>query len=142
MAEGTILIVEDDENDLLLIRRSLKKARVSNPIAEARDGTEALDLLLDGAAPLPALPIVVLLDVKLPRVDGLEVLQRIRGDARTHTLPVVMVTSSDEQEDLLRSYDLGVNSYVRKPIDFAQFQDTVGLLGMYWALINRVPRVQ
>jgi two-component system response regulator len=139
MTKGTILIVEDDDNDLVLIRRSLQKARVSNLISVARDGVEALDMLLDGPAPLAELPMVVLLDVKLPRVDGLEVLQRLRSDARTRTLPVVMLTSSDEQEDLLRSYQLGVNSYVRKPIDFAQFQEMVGILGLYWSLINRTP---
>jgi two-component system response regulator len=86
------------------------------------------------------MPIVVLLDMKLPLVDGLEVLKRLRGDERTRALPVVILTSSDEQEDLLRSYRLGANSYVRKPIDFGQFQDTVGQLGLYWALVNRVPR--
>jgi two-component system response regulator len=142
MGEGTILIVEDDDNDLTLIQRALKKARVSNTVHVARDGVEALDLLLDGAATLAALPMVVLLDVKLPRVDGLEVLQRIRGDARTETLPVVMLTSSDEQEDVLRAYELGVNSYVRKPIDFVQFQDMLGQVGLYWVLINRIPDVE
>lgn len=140
MADGSILIVEDDDNDLLLIRRSLQKARVGNQIMIARDGVEALRVLLDGPAPLPDLPTVVLLDVKLPLVDGLEVLKRIRGEERTRALPVVMLTSSDEQEDLLRSYQLGVNSYVRKPIDFTRFQETVAQLGLYWALINRTPR--
>jgi CheY-like chemotaxis protein len=134
-----ILIVEDDDNDLLLIKRGLQKARISNTIHVARDGPEALDLLLDGPAPLPHMPIVVLLDMKLPRVDGLEVLARLRGDARTKTLPVVILTSSDEQEDLLRSYNLGVNSYVRKPINFNQFQEIIGQVGLYWSLINRVP---
>jgi two-component system response regulator len=142
VAEGTILIVEDDDNDLVLIQRSLQKARVTNVILVARDGVEALDLLLDGPPPLAEVPIVVLLDVKLPRVDGLEVLQRIRGDARTRTLPVVLLTSSDQQEDVLRGYALGVNSYVRKPIDFAQFQDMVGQVGLYWALINRIPHAE
>jgi two-component system response regulator len=116
------LIVEDDDNDLLLIKRGLQRARISNTLHVARDGVEALELLLDGPAPLPHLPIVVLLDMKLPRIDGLEVLERLRSDARTKTLPIVILTSSDEQEDLLRSYKLGVNSYVRKPIDFVQFQ--------------------
>jgi two-component system response regulator len=135
-----ILIVEDDDNDLLLIKRGLQKARISNVIHVARDGAEALDLLLDGPAPLPHLPIVVLLDMNLPMVDGLEVLTRLRADARTKTLPIVILTSSDEQEDLLRSYQLGVNSYVRKPIDFVQFQDTISHVGLYWSLINRVPQ--
>jgi CheY-like chemotaxis protein len=135
----SILIVEDDDNDLLLIKRGLHKARISNAIHVARDGAEALDLLLDGPAPLPHLPIVVLLDMKLPRVDGTEVLERLRADPRTKTLPIVILTSSDEQEDLLRSYKLGVNSYVRKPIDFIQFQETIASIGLYWSLINRVP---
>ena len=135
----SILIVEDDDNDLLLIKRGLQRARISNAILVARDGAEALDLLLDGPAPLPHLPIVVLLDMKLPRVDGLEVLARLRGAARTKTLPVVIMTSSDEQEDLFKSYALGVNSYVRKPIDFIQFQETIAQIGLYWSLINRIP---
>ncbi len=137
MAEGSILVVEDDDNDLVLIQRSLRRARVSNDIVVARDGVEALDILLDG--PRRLLPVVVLLDAKLPRVDGLEVLQRVRATERTRMLPVVMLTSSDEQEDVLRSYALGVNSFVRKPINFLQFQETVGTLGLYWSLINRRP---
>jgi len=137
-----ILIVEDDDNDLLLIKRGLQKARISNPIHVARDGADALQLLLDGPAPLRPLPIVVLLDMKLPFVDGLEVLERLRSAERTKTLPVVILTSSDEQEDLLRSYKLGVNSYVRKPIDFSKFQDTIGQVGLYWSLINRVPQAK
>ena len=140
MTEPLILVVEDDSDDLALIMRALGRARVSNRVRVVRDGVEACDYLLDGTAPLPELPIVVLLDVKLPRVDGLEVLQRIRGDERTRTLPVVMLTSSDEQEDLLRSYSLGANSYVRKPVEFAQFQEMIGQLGLYWVLINRTPR--
>ena len=140
MAGGPILIVEDDDNDLILIQRSLHKARVTNPLFIARDGVEALEFLLDGPSKMVELPIVVLLDVKLPKVDGLEVLQRIRSDSRTATLPVVMLTSSDEQEDLLKSYQLGVNSYVRKPIDFTLFQDMVAQIGLYWALINRIPQ--
>jgi CheY-like chemotaxis protein len=136
-----IMIVEDDDNDLLLIRRSLQKARISNGLCVARDGAQALDLLLDGPAPLRHLPIVVLLDMKLPLVDGLEVLARLRSAARTKTLPVVILTSSDEQEDLCRSYELGVNSYVRKPIDFSLFQETIAEIGLYWSLINRVPMV-
>jgi two-component system response regulator len=140
MSSGAILVVEDDDNDLLLIRRSLIKSRISNPILEARDGVEALDILLHGPSPLIELPAVVLLDVKLPRIDGIEVLRQLRAHSRTRTLPVVMVTSSDEQEDLLRSYDCGANSYARKPIDFRQFQAMVGQIGLYWALINRKPR--
>jgi two-component system response regulator len=135
-----IMVVEDDENDLLLIQRALRKARVSNAVHVARNGKEALDLLLDGELPLPRLPLVVLLDLKLPLVDGLEVLVRLRSNQRTRMLPVVMLTSSDEQEDIIRSYEHGSNSYVRKPIDFDAFQDTVGKLGLYWSLINKAPR--
>jgi len=140
MPDEVIMIVEDDENDLLLMQRSLMKARITNPITIARDGVDALNILLDAEPPLPALPTVVLLDVKLPRVDGVEVLARLRAAERTRTLPVVMLTSSDEQEDLVRSYKLGVNSYVRKPIDFIKFQEVIGHLGLYWTLINRMPR--
>jgi two-component system response regulator len=133
------MIVEDDPDDLLLIQRALRRARVENPSLIARDGAEALRLLI-GPDALPDLPIVVLLDLKLPLIDGMEVLRTVRSDPRTKALPVVILTSSDEQEDLLRGYDLGVNSYVRKPIDFAPFQEIVGQLGLYWVLINRIPR--
>ncbi len=135
-----IMVVEDDSDDLQLILRALRRGRVGNPVTVTRDGVEALDVLLDGPAPLAELPIVVLLDMKLPKLDGLEVLQRLRAAPRTRSLPVVILTSSDEQEDLMRSYALGVNSYVRKPIDFSQFQDTVAQLGLYWSLINLIPR--
>jgi two-component system response regulator len=134
------MVVEDDSDDLQLILRALRRGRVGNPVTVTRDGVEALDVLLDGPAPLAELPIVVLLDMKLPKLDGLEVLQRLRAAPRTRSLPVVILTSSDEQEDLMRSYALGVNSYVRKPIDFSQFQDTVAQLGLYWSLINLIPR--
>jgi two-component system response regulator len=107
-----------------------------------RDGAEALELLLDGPAPLEPLPILVLLDVNMPRVDGLEVLQRLRSHQRTAALPVVILTSSDQQEDLLRGYRLGVNSYVRKPIAFDAFLTMVGQIGLYWTLVNNVPRAQ
>jgi two-component system response regulator len=140
MGDGTILIVEDDADDLELMQRALRKAGVANTVIVTRDGVEALRVLLDGPAPLPDLPMVVLLDMKLPRLDGLEVLARIRGEARTRTVPVVILTSSDEQEDLLRGYDLGANSYVRKPIEFQRFQEVVANIGLYWVLINRTPR--
>jgi len=140
MAADAILIVEDDPDDLELIQRALRKARVNNVTAVARDGEEALRLLLDGPDRLESLPLVVFLDIKLPRIDGLEVLTQVRSSTRTKTLPVVILTSSDEQEDLLRSYDLGANSFVRKPIEFAAFQKTVAEVGLYWLLINRNPR--
>ena len=103
MSDEAIMVVEDDENDLVLIERSFRKARITNPITIARDGVAALNILLDGPTPLARLPAVVLLDVKLPRVDGMEVLERLRREGRTRLLPVVMLTSSDEQEDMLRS---------------------------------------
>jgi two-component system response regulator len=140
MLTDTILIVEDDADDLALIQRALRKARVNNTTVVARDGEEALQLLLDGPGRMETLPLVVFLDIKLPRVDGLEVLARVRSDIRTKTIPVVILTSSDEQEDLLRSYDLGANSFVRKPIEFVLFQKTVAEVGLYWLLINRNPR--
>jgi two-component system response regulator len=140
MDADSILVVEDDADDLALIQRALRKARMNNTTVVARDGAEALQLLLDGPVRMEPLPLVVFLDIKLPRVDGLEVLARIRSDIRTKTLPVVILTSSDEQEDLLRSYDLGANSFVRKPIQFVLFQKTVAEVGLYWLLINRNPR--
>ncbi len=140
MVDATILVVEDDSDDQMLIERALRRARVTNTIVVARDGAEAMELLFDGPRLMQELPMVVLLDMKLPRIDGLGVLARIRCEERTKSLPVVFLTSSDEQEDLVRSYELGANSYVRKPIEFARFQETVAQLGLYWVLINRTPR--
>ncbi len=139
MADGRVLIVEDDPDDEALILRALKSAHLSNPIDIARDGVEALAYCLgeDGAPPSHALPVVVLLDLKLPKIDGLEVLRRLKAAERTAHMPVVILTSSDEQEDILRSYQLGVNSYVRKPVDFQQFTAAVTQLGLYWTLINQ-----
>jgi two-component system response regulator len=138
-----ILLVEDSPDDAELTMRALRKGNVSNEIVLLRNGAEALDFLFGtGAQPGPAaanLPKVVLLDLKLPKVDGLEVLRRIRADARTHSLPVVILTSSDEQRDIVESYHLGANSYVRKPVGFAQFSEAVQQLGLYWVLINRPP---
>lgn len=139
MADGRVLIVEDDPDDEALILRALKSAHLSNPIDIARDGVEALAYCLgeDGAPPSHTLPVVVLLDLKLPKIDGLEVLRRLKAAERTAHMPVVILTSSDEQEDILRSYQLGVNSYVRKPVDFQQFTAAVTQLGLYWTLINQ-----
>jgi two-component system, response regulator len=141
MIDGTILLVEDDDDDRLLVLRALRKAGMTNEIRIARDGAEALALFAGefGPASDTALPTVVLLDLKLPKVDGLEVLRHLRADPHTKLLPIVMLTSSDEQEDILRSYELGVNSYVRKPVDFALFAETVIRLGLYWVLVNRPP---
>jgi two-component system response regulator len=140
MTPPPILMVEDDADDLELTQLALRDAKVANPLVVARDGVEALALLFgDGAEGVPIRPVVVLLDLKLPRVDGLQVLERIRGDARTRDLPVVVLTSSDEEEDRHRSYALHVNSYVRKPVDFDRFQAAVRQLGLYWTVLNEPP---
>jgi two-component system response regulator len=137
---GVILLVEDNDDDVALAVRAFDKSGVANEIVVARDGVEALDYLLPSDSrperPPAPLPEVVLLDLKLPRVDGLEVLRRIRGHERTRRLPVVVLTSSNEQRDIIISYDLGANSFVRKPVDFAQFLDAARQLGLYWLVLN------
>ena len=127
-----ILLVEDNPDDERLTIRALRRGRVTNPIQVARDGEEALTLLFSDNL----LPSVILLDLKLPKVDGLDVLKRIRGNERTQLLPVVVLTSSSEERDIIESYSLGANSYVRKPVDFDQFNNAVAQLGLYWVLIN------
>lgn len=144
MREGRILLVEDNPDDVELTRRAFRKVNLRNQLQVARDGQEALDLLLgppegDGRE-RPPLPTVVLLDLKLPKVGGLEVLRRIRADERTRFLPVVILTSSKEERDLVRGYELGANSYVRKPVAFDEFLDAVRQLGLYWLLLNERPR--
>ena len=141
---GVILVVEDNPQDATMTLRALKKHNVSNNIVLTHDGAEALEYLYGtgtyaGRDPSD-LPNVVLLDLKLPKVDGMQVLKRIRSEPVTKTLPVVILTSSDEQRDLVESYELGVNSFVRKPVDFAAFTEAVSQLGLYWTLINRTPR--
>ena len=131
----TLLLVEDNPDDEALTLRAFRKHNLSNEVMVAHDGVEAIEMLL-GGSPLPQ---VVLLDLKLPRLDGLEVLKRLRGDERTKHLPVVVLTSSQEERDLVESYRLGANSYVRKPVDFAEFVDAVGHLGLYWLVLNRLP---
>ena len=137
-----ILLVEDNPDDEALTLRALRKANVGNDIVVARDGAEALDRLLGGDAASRGLPQVVLLDLKLPKVDGLEVLRRLRADDRTKILPVVILTSSNEEQDRVAGYQLGANSYVRKPVDFAQFAEAVRQLGLYWLLLNQPPPVR
>ncbi len=140
---GVILLVEDNPRDEELTVRALRKSNVANEIAVARDGVEALDYLFcrgpyserDGTV----LPQVVLLDLKLPKKDGLEVLEELRRDARTKLVPIVVLTSSVEEQDLVASYGLGANSYIRKPVDFNQFTEAVRHLGMYWLLVNQAP---
>jgi len=141
--EKVILLVEDNPDDELLTLRALKKNNISNEVVVARDGVEALDYVFGTGAytgrDTCVMPQVVLLDLKLPRMDGLEVLRRLRADERTMLLPVVILTSSDEDQDIMDSYSLGANSYIRKPVDFAQFSEAVRQLGLYWLVLNRVP---
>jgi two-component system response regulator len=146
MNPSHILLVEDNPSDIDLTRRAFSRAGISNELVVAEDGQEALDLLFGGLSPgsaglLPAdpLPALVLLDLKLPVLDGFEVLRRIRADARTRRLPVVILTSSKEEQDVAAGYDLGVNSYIRKPVDFGQFAEAVKQLGLYWLVINEAP---
>jgi len=141
--EKVILLVEDNSDDEALTKRALKKNNIMNHLVVARDGVEALDYLFGTGAhagrDLSVMPTLILLDLKLPKVDGLDVLKRLRADARTQLLPVVVLTSSKEEQDLLRSYSIGVNSYIRKPVDFEQFMEAVKQLGLYWLVLNEVP---
>jgi two-component system, response regulator len=135
MRDSIILLVEDNPDDEALTRRALKKNNVQNEMVVAHDGQEALDYLF-GSAKLPQL---ILLDLKLPKIDGLEVLRRLRAEERTRLLPVVVLTSSNEERDLVSSYSLGANSYVRKPVDFKEFTEAARQLGLYWLLLNEPP---
>jgi len=136
MKKKPILLVEDNPDDEALALRAFKKSGIMNEIVVARDGVEALEFLFATDGPRPA---VVLLDLKLPRKNGLEVLKEIRSDERTRRLPVVILTSSSEDQDMVESYDLGANSYVRKPVDFVEFAEAVSQLGVYWLLLNETP---
>jgi two-component system response regulator len=137
---GTILLVEDDPDDAELAIAALEGAKVLNSIEHAHDGVEALQYLFE--APLHPLPTVVLLDLKMPKVNGLDVLKRIRSEKRTRTLPVVVLTSSKEDRDIRACYELGVNSYIVKPVDFEQFVSCVKQLGLYWVVLNTVLPVE
>lgn len=138
-----ILLVEDNPDDVELTLRAFAKSNIANEVVVARDGVEALDYLFAtgphaGRASAP-LPQLVLLDLKLPRIDGLQVLERVRANPRTRLLPVVILTSSTEQRDLENGYKLGANSYIRKPVDFQEFLDAMRHLGLYWLLLNQAP---
>lgn len=142
MSENPILLVEDNPDDQALTLRALAKNNIRNEVIVARDGVEALDILFatgtrQGRPPLK--PQVVLLDLKLPRIDGLEVLRRLRAEEKTRLIPVVILTSSKEEQDVVAGYKLGANSYIRKPVDFTQFMEAVRQLGMYWLLLNESP---
>jgi CheY-like chemotaxis protein len=137
-----ILLVEDNPKDVELIFAALRKSNLANEVVVARDGAEAMDYLYRRGrfeANNPGLPIVVFLDLKMPKVDGLEVLQQMKSDAALKIVPVVMLTSSREEADLVKSYQLGVNAYVVKPVDFKQFADAIKQTGMFWAVINEPP---
>ena len=142
MNGNPVLVVEDNPDDQLLIVRNLSKHNVGNEIIVANDGAEALEMLLpngSGNGKEPILPAVVLLDISLPKLSGIEVLERIRADKRTESLPVVMLSSSDEGSDIERCYELGVNSYVCKPVKFEEFAAAVKDLGLYWLILNKPP---
>jgi two-component system, response regulator len=140
--DETILLVEDNPDDELLTRLALKKSHVCNEVVVARDGAEALDYLFGtgtyNGRDSAAMAQVILLDLDLPKIDGLEVLRRIRSDERTKRLPTVILTSSEDQQDLVESYGLGANGYVRKPLDLDQFRAAVGQLGLYWMVLNEI----
>ncbi len=136
MREGIILLVEDNADHAILTQRALKQHKILNTVEVAQDGQGALDRLFDTGK---TLPILILLDLKLPKIDGLDVLKRLRASERTHRVPVVILTSSDDERDRAAGYDLGCNSYIRKPVDFDQFAAAVHDLGLYWLVLNEPP---
>ena len=143
MLNRMIMLLEDNADDEALTIRALRKNNIQNEVVVARDGVEALDYLF-GTGPhagrdIRVKPLVILLDLKLPKIDGLEVLRRLRADERTKFIPVVVLTSSKEEQDLINSYSFGCNSYIRKPVDFVQFVEAVRQLGLYWLALNEAP---
>ena len=140
-----ILLVEDNPDDEALTLRALKKNNILNEVVVARDGAEALDFLFGTGSyagrDLTIMPEVILLDINLPKINGLEVLEKIRATERTRLLPVVILTTSNEEQDKLKSYTLGANSFIRKPVDFQQFSEAIRQLGVYWLLLNQAPPV-
>lgn len=141
MENKVILLVEDNPNDVALTRRALQKANVANEVVVVEDGVEALEYLIGKDSAERPLPVVTLLDLKLPRIDGLEVLRQLRENERTKRLPVVILTSSNLEDDVNSSYDLGANSYVRKPVKFNEFTEAVRQLGIYWLMLNEPPYI-
>lgn len=146
MENKTILLVEDNLDDVDLTLHALKKNNIKNDVKVVNDGAEALDFLFGtgkySGRDLNLMPAIILLDLKLPKMDGLEVLRKIRANERTKLLPVVILTSSKEEQDIVNGYSFGVNSYVRKPVDFNQFADAVSHLGLYWLLLNEIPPIK
>jgi len=144
MTEVEILLVEDNADDLEMTLRALRRANMANNILVARDGAEALEFIFGEGPPngrkIEHGPKLILLDLKLPKVDGMEVLKRVKTDSRTKLIPVVVLTSSNEQRDLVESYKIGVNSYIVKPVNFERFASAVAELGMYWLLLNQAPK--
>ena len=145
MKEKIILLVEDNPDDITLTLRALKKNSIFNEVVVAKDGVEALDYLFGtgiyAGRDTSVMPVVTLLDLKLPKIDGFEVLKRVRSNERTKLIPVVILTSSKEDDDLINGYSLGANSYIRKPVDYEQFTEAIRELGLYWILINEPPPV-
>lgn len=143
MDDKAILLIEDNPDDEFLTLRALKQHNITNDVVVVRDGAEALEFLFGTGAhagrDVSIMPQVILLDLKLPKIDGLQVLRRIRADERTKLLPVVILTSSTEEQDLVSGYSLGANSYVRKPVEFPDFAEAVRQLGLYWLLLNQLP---
>lgn len=143
MNDKIILLVEDNPSDIALTQRALAKSAIGNPLVIADDGQKALDYLFGAGEhagrDTDIQPVLILLDLKLPKIEGLEVLKRIRADPRTRRIPVVILTSSSEQQDLGSGYDLGSNSYIRKPVDFQQFAEVIRQVGLYWLVINQAP---
>lgn len=143
MKQACILLVEDNPDDVELTLRAFQKNAIQNEVIVVRDGAEALDYLFGtgiyAGRDADIMPAVILLDLRLPKIDGLEVLRRIRGDERTKLLPVVILTSSKEEQDLTNGYKLGANSYIRKPVDFVKFSEAIRQLGLYWLLFNEPP---
>jgi len=137
MRDGLILLIEDNPDDVLFTLRAFAKNNIDNEVVVANDGEQALEYLLPTGEGVPLQPALVLLDVNLPKVNGLEVLRRLRADDRTRATPVVVLTTSNEERDIVQSYRLGANSYVRKPVIFGEFLDAAKVLGMYWLLVNQ-----